>query len=535
MPNVSSRLETATPLVSDLIKDIEKGTIKIPQFQRRFVWKADQALNLLDSIANNYPIGSLLLWRTDSKLAVERNIGDFRLPETDDLSPTDYVLDGQQRLTVIYSCLGGLPEGEGFRAGYHIDERSFIELGDTSDPLVLPLRIVFRTSELLDFRTALRSRQGNVRQNDSLDELIRVLTNYRIPVVLLKELTVEEVCPIFERINSSGTRLSTYDLMVAATWSDKFDLNRKAAEIQESLASKFYEDIDEDTILKCISAIQFGSIKKRDLFALRKLEDAEISQAVTKTKNAMLSAVDILSTQFGIYSWDFLPYEALVIVLAYLMHNIRSPSAPQARRIKQWFWRAAVSERYRVGGEAFVSKDMLEVLQFVKGGGGDPAQFGTPPPIVTWKQTSFRSNNSRARAFVIALSQLGPRNITNGTAIDIAEALAQWNKKEFHHISPRAWLRRSSAPGEHNAIANICILAASENKKVSDSDPKVYLPQCAHALGNESDAVFLSNLLPAPSQFDFASASYSDFLDYRSEIIDKLFARLCNGDDATPV
>ncbi len=105
-PNISSRLGTDTPLIDDLVAGIKRGEIKVPQFQRSFVWKEDQALRLLDSIGSNYPVGSLLLWRTTSKLATERNIGDFRLPETDDLSPTEYVLDGQQRLTVIL----GLPQ-----------------------------------------------------------------------------------------------------------------------------------------------------------------------------------------------------------------------------------------------------------------------------------------------------------------------------------------------------------------------------------------------------------------------------------------
>jgi uncharacterized protein with ParB-like and HNH nuclease domain len=90
--NVASRLSTQTPYFQDLVSDISKGEIKVPQFQRPFVWKAEQALNLLDSVSKNYPIGSLLLWKTQEKLATERNIGDFQLPQTDDLSPTDYVL-----------------------------------------------------------------------------------------------------------------------------------------------------------------------------------------------------------------------------------------------------------------------------------------------------------------------------------------------------------------------------------------------------------------------------------------------------------
>jgi uncharacterized protein with ParB-like and HNH nuclease domain len=88
----SSRIATDVQLISALIAGIEKGEIKVPKFQRAFVWKDDQALDLLDSIANNYPVGSLLLWRTHDKLLAERNIGEFSLPATDDMDPTDYVL-----------------------------------------------------------------------------------------------------------------------------------------------------------------------------------------------------------------------------------------------------------------------------------------------------------------------------------------------------------------------------------------------------------------------------------------------------------
>src|SRR5947208_2791622 len=124
--NVASKLQTGTPYLNDLIAMVRDGEIKVPQFQRPFVWKSEQALTLLDSIGSNYPIGSLLLWKTREKLAVERDIGDFRLPETEELSPTDYVLDGQQRLTVIYAALGAGPNESGFSASYNLLDEEFV-------------------------------------------------------------------------------------------------------------------------------------------------------------------------------------------------------------------------------------------------------------------------------------------------------------------------------------------------------------------------------------------------------------------------
>ena len=75
--DMSGRLSTEPVLLLDIIASIRNGEIKVPQFQRKFVWEDRQALQLLDSLASNYPIGSILLWRTREKLAAERNIGPF--------------------------------------------------------------------------------------------------------------------------------------------------------------------------------------------------------------------------------------------------------------------------------------------------------------------------------------------------------------------------------------------------------------------------------------------------------------------------
>ncbi|MBZ0257642.1 DUF262 domain-containing protein [bacterium] len=223
--DLSKKLSTDTAFFGDLISEIKKGEIKVPQFQRKFVWKDEQALDLLDSIANRYPIGSILLWKTKEKLNAERNIGNFRLPETEELSPTNYVLDGQQRITVIYSCLGAAESDDGFCAGYDLQNECFVEIKSISqDSHVFPLRKLFHTTSLLNFRTALLTLPNSEPYQNRLDNLIDAFTQYKLPVVTLKDLTIDEVCPIFERINSSGTKLSTYDLMVAATWSENFDL-----------------------------------------------------------------------------------------------------------------------------------------------------------------------------------------------------------------------------------------------------------------------------------------------------------------------
>jgi len=55
--NISTKLSTETVYFQPLIEDIRKGQIKIPKFQRPYVWKEAQAIRLLDSVARSYPIG----------------------------------------------------------------------------------------------------------------------------------------------------------------------------------------------------------------------------------------------------------------------------------------------------------------------------------------------------------------------------------------------------------------------------------------------------------------------------------------------
>ncbi len=93
---------------ANLFAEIANGTIKIPQFQRDFVWSKAKSAKLLDSIVKGYPIGTFILWKTNERLRSIRNLGGVSLPETPKGDAIKYVLDGQQRLTSLFVSLKGL-------------------------------------------------------------------------------------------------------------------------------------------------------------------------------------------------------------------------------------------------------------------------------------------------------------------------------------------------------------------------------------------------------------------------------------------
>ena len=92
-----------------LMNNIEQGLVKIPQFQRDFVWPLKRSATLIDSILKGYPIGTFILWKTKEPLRFVRNIGGAELPGTPPGDFVQHVLDGQQRLTSLYATYHGLP------------------------------------------------------------------------------------------------------------------------------------------------------------------------------------------------------------------------------------------------------------------------------------------------------------------------------------------------------------------------------------------------------------------------------------------
>jgi len=63
-------------------------------------------------------------------------------------------------------------------------------------------------------------------------------------------MSIQDVAPIFERINSSGTALTIVDLMRAATWSPDFDLIDSIENIQRELSDKGFKEVDRKGVLR---------------------------------------------------------------------------------------------------------------------------------------------------------------------------------------------------------------------------------------------------------------------------------------------
>jgi hypothetical protein len=103
--------------IHKLIDDYRSGRIVIPEFQREYVWKKNQAPKLIDSLYRGYPISSLLLWVTMSEVRSRRPE-----PRPARNGQTHWLIDGQQRMITLDRCHAGDKEID---VVFHPEKREF--------------------------------------------------------------------------------------------------------------------------------------------------------------------------------------------------------------------------------------------------------------------------------------------------------------------------------------------------------------------------------------------------------------------------
>ena len=101
MESYTDKIKPDSYGVHTYLENLIKKNYQIPTFQREVVWDRNQVKGLWDSIYKFYPLGSILVWKTDTKLQNHRSIGGHIIAEEDNRTEFQYILDGQQRTTIL--------------------------------------------------------------------------------------------------------------------------------------------------------------------------------------------------------------------------------------------------------------------------------------------------------------------------------------------------------------------------------------------------------------------------------------------------
>lgn len=517
----SKELQTTSQKFDKIKLKILEGNIKIPPFQRHFVWENVQIINLLDSIYNDYPIGSILQWETKEQLPHKRDIAGFILPDAEDEYPVNYILDGQQRLTSLFCSLhdtsqlkktADAVESQLFEIIFDLNSKKFLQLSDANGKYI-PSRLIFDNKGLYDWFNA---NSFNQQEQQVGIDLQSKFNNYEVPFVTIKKRTLEEVGLIFERINNTGTELSPLDLMTAWTWSSEFYLKERFDEIITELESENYSNVKDKIILQCLSGIicQSTSINK-----ILKLDPKSVRDNMDLLFESIKLAIDHLKSSYNILTDTFLPRSHVLVPLVYLYSKKKRLSANEKQYIDKWFWRVAFSNRYSAGTDVQLDEDIKQFNSLINTGTLDLTIYKTNITEDSLRKQKFLKGNPVTKSFLLLLANQNPLDLTNGENIRIDDALSSYKRKEYHHIFPDAFLKtKNHAIDKINQIPNFCLLPSLSNKAISKKPPSDYFKNIITSDPNLRKKIFEANLLPTDESI-YINDNYEEFTRQRSVLI----------------
>lgn len=517
--------------ITKLIERISSGDIRIPAFQRDFVWEPEQVAFLLDSIYKGFPIGTMILWKTDKRLETEKRLGCFELPLPKKDYPVNYVLDGQQRLTSLFSVFQTelTPVSEEWVDVYFdmsaqeaIQESLFAAL----DPTEVDPSRHFQVKTFFD-SVAYRKATRGLSDDDvvKIDAVQEKFKTYLIPNETFETEDRNKVAIVFERINRAGTELDVFELLAAWSWSDQFDLVQKFQDLEDKIEDHNFGDLckERDLLLKVCAGVISGTTTPKTILDLK---GDDIRERFNEIEAGILGAIDFLRREAGVKHFKMLPFPALLAPLSAYFSTTKQDgqkySSRQKEVILKWFWISIFSRRFSADVNEKQAFDIRQMLQLKK---DENYAFILPKEAVKidFGHSNFSAGNANSKALILMLNSTSPKSFLSGATIDLDKVLKKGSKHEYHHIFPRAHLDKAGVDRQEiNVLANICFLTRADNNKIKDKSPAEYVRDIAESKRNK----YLEEAI-IPGNFD--TLDYSDFVLERSNLLEARAHELMGG------
>ena len=538
--------ENQTKKYERLFIDIDTGMIKIPNFQRKFVWGKQQTAKLIDSIIKGFPIGTFIFWNTKEELRHYRNIGNIKLPKTPKGNSVLYVLDGQQRITSLYAVRKGLiysMEGEN-------GDNKEINYGDISIKLALDPdadeEVVLTAPpengsyisvyELLEGEFTDWMEKYDREELKKIEEYKNRLTGYDFSTIVMPEYPLDIACEVFTRINTGGTELTLFEIMVAKTYDQvkNFDLaERYEWLIDNKGAEKDLEDVGYDTIppvpiLQCVSAHLSKQVRRKDIL---KLDKNKFIKSWDTVKDSIFDAVDFLRKYLHVPVSGLLPYNAILVPFSYFFIKIKGqrPSIVQKKLLEQYFFWAALSERFSSGAEGKIALDLKRMDKILK---EKPPSYRGEEVVLELQDLEeqwFSAGNAFCKGIICLYASFKPMSFDGEGEVELGNAwLKRANSKNYHHFFPKSYLKKKGIEDWHaNSIINITLVDDYLNKRTIGTKPPGKYMKDFKRLNNKLVKTMRTHLIYDLGTFGVWNNDYDAFIEKRGKrILGELEKRL---------
>lgn len=372
----------------------EDGGFWLPNIQRPFVWKEDQIYRLYDSIMRQYPIGTLLIWKTKSPIRRRKfienyksslKLGDFYIPEDD--KKKCLVLDGQQRLQSLFIGLCGSYE----------EKELFLDIlsGEISAPDDIKFKFDFLSPTEANFPW-IRFKDLVFSKDDPVTAAEKIISRIDLELsaedkkkighhvglvfktfhsddgIAYEELdsieeeslyTEDDVVEVFIRANAGGTKLGKSDLLFSllnATW-DRAD--REMEDLLEDLNQHGFA-FDRDFVLKtCLCLLGTGAQYQVEKFRRPHIRES-IERDWGKIAIAIKDVLDFIREKTYIHCDKALPSYLALIPLIYLRYR-HIDAWRSARDIENYLLRTLLSGAFSFTPDQLIN-DCINKIDGIK-------------------------------------------------------------------------------------------------------------------------------------------------------------------------
>lgn len=556
-------MSKAEAAVEDLVGMIERGELRLPEMQRRYVWRSTRVRDLLDSLYRDYPSGAILLWDTDEKVPLQ----DMAVAQqANPYQSTRLLLDGQQRLTSLWAVIRGeavkvrgrkrpiellfnLDHPDKPTVVTEVDEDGADEDGDeilTEDEADSSEDELQKRFDRMTFVVATRKlsqlpqwvKVTEVFKSDSdapflkragvggFDDpnferysqrlaKLRGIRKYAYRMdVLERRLSYDEVTEIFVRVNSLGAKLRSSDLALAqitAKWRNSL----KIFEAFQHQCTKTGFELDLGLFLKNLVVFTTGQSRFLTVGGLRL--DA-LQSGWSESCRGMEFALNFLKNNAGIDSPALLSSPFMLISLAYHGHKRDyALASEEAARLRYWVLVANAKGRYSRGSSETLLDQDLAILR--SGGGAQELIDRLRQQVgrLDIAPEELEGRNQRSALFktmYLAFRAAGAKDWRSQVTIALDHTGVQ-HRLQFHHIFPKAVLKSSYTGREADDIANLCFIAGKTNRQISDKPPSHYFPPMIEKSGL---AAFEAQSIPTDPEL-LGVDGYKAFLQRRREAV----------------
>ncbi|MBI9067147.1 MAG: DUF262 domain-containing protein [Salinivirgaceae bacterium] len=351
-----------------LLAELESGNIKIPKFQRNYIWEKTKVVKLLNSIYNQYPIGSFFFWiappeyssfiRENEELGIQKAQGNGSF---------QFILDGQQRMISIYVSLRGkIMEGTDYGA---------ICFNPVRKEFLLPRSKTVKNNipawKLLDKKAYAETYKELITNSTTKNnvtaenwrECQEVFTNYPVSIVKTMNEELDDVVEIFERINQGGKHLTVFDLIHATTWSEGFDMKDEIAAFNSDDVKKKYGKLSNKVFTLSLTLNIFDDA--RTLYQLR-LTPKQSENIWPKTKTALKSTLEFFKQMH--VTGDLSAYHNFIPLIQYYFFKsgLKEIKEEHQKVIEKWFWDSKFKKRYQSSVYTRMKEDANWILELIE-------------------------------------------------------------------------------------------------------------------------------------------------------------------------